>query len=455
MKSNENMLSGSFNRCSAPSQLKITDVRFTDVIGAPMHCTLMKIYTNQGIVGLGEVRDGGNRVYAEMLKSRILGENPCNVEKLFRRIRQFGGPARQGGGVCGIEIALWDLAGKAYGVPVYQMLGGKYRDRIRIYCDTDVEGKHTGLDMGRALKARMDKGFTFLKMDLGLGILRNVPGTVCAPLGLMEEMDAFEGLSWGSGAINDETREAKNRAYDLFNVPHPFTGIHVTEKGLDVLEEYVRDVRSVIGYDVPLAIDHFGHICVEDCIRLCRRIEKYNIAWAEDMIPWQYTDQYKRLSDSTTVPICTGEDIFLAEGFEPLLTSRAVSVIHPDILTSGGILENKRIGDLAERHGVAMAVHMAESPVSAYACVHSVAATQNFYVLENHSVDVPWWDDMVIGAPEKIVENGFIAVPDKPGLGVDDYNDEVIREHLHPAYPELWAETGRWDHVWSHDRLWS
>ncbi|MBQ1366180.1 MAG: mandelate racemase/muconate lactonizing enzyme family protein, partial [Clostridia bacterium] len=109
MKSNENMLSGSFNRCSAPSQLKITDVRFTDVIGAPMHCTLMKIYTNQGIVGLGEVRDGGNRVYAEMLKSRILGENPCNVEKLFRRIRQFGGPARQGGGVCGIEIALWDL----------------------------------------------------------------------------------------------------------------------------------------------------------------------------------------------------------------------------------------------------------------------------------------------------------------------------------------------------------
>ena len=123
MESNENMLSGAFNRCSAPSQLKITDVRFTDVIGAPMHCTLMKIYTNQGIVGLGEVRDGGNRVYAEMLKSRILGENPCNVEKLFRRIRQFGGPARQGGGVCGIEIALWDLAGKAYGVPVYQMLG--------------------------------------------------------------------------------------------------------------------------------------------------------------------------------------------------------------------------------------------------------------------------------------------------------------------------------------------
>ena len=183
------LISSKVNRCSYPSELKITDLRFTDIVGAPMHCTLMKIYTNQGIVGLGEVRDGGNRVYAEMLKSRILGENPCNVEKLFRRVKQFGGPARQGGGVCGIEIALWDLAGKAYGVPVYQMLGGKYRDRIRCYCDTDVEGKHTGVDMGNALKDRMEKGFTFLKMDLGLGILKGIPGTVCAPLGLMEEMN--------------------------------------------------------------------------------------------------------------------------------------------------------------------------------------------------------------------------------------------------------------------------
>ena len=454
-ENNESLLPGTFNRCSAPSQLKITDVRFTDIVGAPMHCTLMKIYTNQGITGLGEVRDGGNRVYAEMLKSRILGENPCNVEKLFRRIRQFGGPARQGGGVCGVEIALWDLAGKAYGVPVYQMLGGKYRDRVRIYCDTDMEGKHTGKDMGLALKARMDRGFTFLKMDLGLGILKEIPGTICAPLGLMEEMNPLEGLSWANSAVPEDLRETRNRAYDLFNVPHPFTGIHVTEKGLDVLEEYVRDVRAVIGYEVPLAIDHFGHIGVEDCIRLCRRIEKYNIAWAEDMIPWQYTDQYRRLSESTTVPVCTGEDIFLAEGFEPLLNARAVSVIHPDILTSGGILENKKIGDLAGRHGVAMAVHMAESPVSAYACVHSVAATENFYVLENHSVDVPWWDSLVLGGPEKIVENGFITVPDKPGLGLDDYNDEVIREHLHPDYPDMWTETSRWDNVWAHDRLWS
>ena len=167
--------------CSHPTQLKITDIRVTDIDGAPKHCPLLKIYTNQGIVGYGEVRDASSRTYALMLKSRLLGENPCNVDKLFRRIQQFGGHSRQGGGVSGIEIALWDLAGKAYGVPLYQLLGGKFRDRVRMYCDTDVEGKHTGTDMGRALKKRMDQGFTFLKMDLGIELLLDEPGTLNAP----------------------------------------------------------------------------------------------------------------------------------------------------------------------------------------------------------------------------------------------------------------------------------
>jgi L-alanine-DL-glutamate epimerase-like enolase superfamily enzyme len=94
-------------------------MRISTIVGAPMRCPLIKISTNQGIEGYGEVRDGASKTYALMLKSRILGENPCNVDKLFRRIKQFGGPARQGGGVCGVELALWDLAGKVYRVPVY------------------------------------------------------------------------------------------------------------------------------------------------------------------------------------------------------------------------------------------------------------------------------------------------------------------------------------------------
>lgn len=443
------------NTNSHPSDLKITDMRFTDIVGAPMHCTLLKIYTNQGIVGLGEVRDGASRMYAAQLKSRILGENPCDVDRLFRRIKQFGGQARQAGGVCGIELALWDLAGKAYGVPVYQMLGGKFRDKIRVYCDTDVNGKHTGSDMGKALKDRMEMGFTFLKMDLGLGILYGEPGAISAPLGLIDEMTRRAVLTAEEKKDPFASRLVRNRQYDTYNVAHPFTGIHVTEKGFDILEHYVADVRAVIGYEVPLAIDHFGHICVEDCIKLCQRIEKYNIAWAEDMIPWQMTSQYVRLRQSTTVPICTGEDIFLKENFRPLLEAGGVSIIHPDLLSSGGILENKKIGDMAQDYGVAMAVHMAETPVTAMAAVHSVASTENFLVCENHSIDVDWWDDISIGTPKKIIQNGYIQVPDRPGLGIDDLNDEVLAAHLHPDFPELWASTDQWDHEWSHDRLWS
>ncbi len=347
----------SVNRSSAPSSLKITDLRVTNINGLPKHCILLKLYTNQGIVGYGEVRDASSATYALMLKSRILGENPLNVEKLFRRIRQFGGPSRQGGGVSGIEIALWDIVGKAYGVPVWQLLGGKYRDRVRVYCDTDVEGRHTGGDMGRALKARMDMGFTFLKMDLGIKLLFGEEGCLNAPEGMLEEIEQYsmKAIRHQKGSIDRELMLGKN--YEVFTVPHYATGIHITEKGLDALEAYVRDVRSVIGCEIPLAVDHLGHIAPEDCIRFGKRLEPYNIAWIEDAAPWQYPAHLKRIADRISIPLCTGEDIWLAENFEPLLSSGAIQVVHPDVMTVGGLGELKRTADLCGRYGAAMAVH--------------------------------------------------------------------------------------------------
>src|SRR5450755_4447715 len=166
---------------SRPSELKITDLRVATVARAPMTCPVIRIDTNQGIYGLGEVRDGASKTYALMLKSRILGENPCNIDKIFRKIKQFGFHARQGGGVCGIEMALWDLAGNAYNVPVYQMLGGKFRDNIRCYADTTESDDP--VEYGQRLKARKDQGFTWLKMDLGIDLLEGIPGTVTSPLG--------------------------------------------------------------------------------------------------------------------------------------------------------------------------------------------------------------------------------------------------------------------------------
>ena len=446
-----------FNTYSSPSDLRITDMRFVDIDEAPKRCTILKIMTNQGICGYGEVRDASSKTYALMLKSRIIGENPCNVDKIFRKIKQFGGPSRQGGGVSGVEIALWDLAGKAYGIPLYQLLGGKFRDEVRVYCDTDVDGKHTGHDMGLALKKRMDMGFTFLKMDLGIGLLLDEPGSLNAPLGYIEEMKTYAShiLNVQGGSVTSDMISKHQKSYSIVTTAHPFTGIHITEKGLDYLENYVREVREVIGYEVPLAIDHFGHVCVEDCIRFAKRMESYNLAWLEDMVPWIYTDQYVRLKNSTTIPICTGEDMYLKEPFERIIKAGGVSVIHPDILTCGGALELKKIADIADEHGVAVAIHMAESPIACMAAVQVAAAMHNILALEFHSVDVPWWADIVTGIPKPIFENGFIKVPDKPGLGFDDLNEEVIREHINPDIPGLWESTDEWNKEFSNDRIWS
>lgn len=409
------------NTHSSPSQLKITDMRLVRVAsGGP----ILKLDTNQGIYGLGEVRDGASGTYALMLKSRIIDENPCNIDKIFRQIKQFGHHARQGGGVCGIEMALMDLTGKAYGVPCYQLAGGKFRDQIRCYSDTPT--LYDPVEMGQKLKERMDSGFTFLKMDVGIGHLRGISGTLSVPSGHL----------------------------DTHNLMHPFTGIRITDKGLQILSEYVGAVREIIGYEVPLALDHFGHIGVEDCIRLARELDQYNLAWLEDMIPWQFTDQYVRLSNACTTPICTGEDIYCKEEFVKLFEAKAIAISHPDIATSGGILETKKIGDLAQEHGIAMAMHMAGTPVCAMASVHCAAATENFLVLENHSVDTPWWDQLVTGLPHPIIQDGYITVPTSPGLGIS-LNEEAVKAHLHPNETGYFLPTTEWDLERSHDRLWS
>ena len=414
------------NTHSRPSDLKITDMRVANLRGAPFRATIIRIDTNQGLSGYGEVRDGGSPTYALMLKSRLLGENPCNVDKLFRKIKQFGHHARQAGGVCGVEMALMDLAGKAYDVPAYQLAGGKFRDRILCYCDTPT--RSDGREMGQLLKERVERGFKFLKMDVGIGLLRGVEDALIAPPGMLESQ----------------------------GIMHPFTGIQITNKGIDILCEYVAQVREVIGYEVPLAVDHFGHIGVESCIRLGKALDQFSLAWYEDMIPWQLADQWQRLAEAVDTPVCTGEDIYLKENFLPLFERRAIAVVHPDLASSGGILETKKIGDLAQDHGIAMALHMAMSPVAALASVHCAAATENFMVLENHSVDqLEQWSSLVEGLPVPLIEDGHIAVPEGPGLGFSGLNEEVLRSFADPEQPEIFGPTDEWDDERPHDRLWS
>jgi len=414
------------NTNSKPSELKITDMRVATIVGAPMRCPIIRIDTNQGVYGLGEVRDGASKNYALVLKRQLLGENPCDVDKVFRKIKQFGGNARQGGGVCGVEMALWDIAGKVYNVPAYQLLGGKFRDQVRCYADT-TESDDPNIFAERLKKRITEKGFTFLKMDLGVDLVEKEAGMLTRPLG------------------------TNSREY--FNTQHMFTGMELTPRGVEAMANFVARVREVIGMDVPLAADHFGHIGVNSCIRLGKALEKYNMAWLEDMVPWQYPELLKQIHDAVDIPILTGEDIYLKEGFEKLCAMHAVDIIHPDLATSGGLMETKKIGDMAQSYGVPMAMHFAGTPVSFMANVHCAAATENFIALEHHSVDIPWWEDLVQG-DKPLFNKGFAKVPDRPGLGVT-LNDEVMKAHLDPNDKGYFEPTPDWDRDRVNDRLWS
>jgi L-alanine-DL-glutamate epimerase-like enolase superfamily enzyme len=430
------------SRYSAPADLKITDMRYatTTVLG---RTSIIRIDTNQGIYGLGEVRDGADERYALMLKSRLLGQNPCNVEQIFKSIRQFGGQSRQAGGVCGVEMALWDICGKAYNVPCWQLLGGRYRDKIRLYADTPEAGSPE--EQKKLMNYRInDQGYTWLKMDLGIGELKGIPGAL------------VNSKFWENAQGNLAQWGDQSNYQSYGNTLHPFTQIQITDKGLDELAKLVDTVRGMLGYDIPLATDHYGHFDYNNGIRLGRAVEKYRLAWLEDIVSWEYTDQWKTMTEALETPTLTGEDIYLLKNFKPLIDARAVDIVHPDLASSGGLLETKRIGDYAEEHGIAMAMHQAGTPVSFMANVHCAAATQNFLALEHHSIDLPWWESLVKTTDgRKLITKGFANLPlSAPGLGIE-LNDEVVKQHLHPSDKSYFEPTPQWNEKRSHDRIFS
>jgi L-alanine-DL-glutamate epimerase-like enolase superfamily enzyme len=335
---------------------------------------------------------------ALILKAHILGRNPLEIESILANLRQFAGQGRMGGGYSAVDMALHDIAGKVYGVPAWRLIGARKRDRIRIYCDTT--GHKDPKIYGTRMLQRKQMGFTFFKMDLYTSMVEDRPG-----------------------AVNE------NGA--------------ATEKGLKYLCEYIAAVRDAIGWDAPLAADHFGRLSVNDAIRYARAFEPYQLAWAEDLVPWKNWRGLKAIADASTTPVLTGEDVFgLEGGFLDMIDNQAVDIIQPDAETSGGLRETKIIADYADMHGIPTVLHFAGSPVGCMASVHAAATLRNFLCMENHAVDMPWWSDLVIGLPKPIVQKGYIEVPDKPGLGVE-LNEAVIKEHL--RYPGYFEPTPTFD----------
>jgi len=420
------------NTHSSPSDLKITDMRVA-VVASNYDYPIIRLDTNQGIYGLGEVRDAGHKENALQYKSILLGQNPCNVDMIFRHIKHYGGPGREGGGVSGIELALWDLVGKVYGVPCYQFLGGKYRERIRIYADTPQPAQPTPEAYAARVKGRKDMGITFIKFDVGLHVLEGYvkDGVVGTPT----KYEYGLGRWWGARGT---------------------VGTQLTDKGIARFVEIVAKVRETVGWEIPLAVDHFGPITVKDGIRLGRALEPYSLSWMEDILPWWDVEGNCQVTRAINVPTLNGEDIYLLDGWREMIEKRAIDIIQPDLLTAGGMLETKKIADYADAHGLMTVLHFAASPIAFMANLHCAAAIPNFIALEHHGLDLPFWKDLVTGLDDPLIVDGYVKVPEKPGLGVD-LNLDGIKANLRPP-SGLFEPTDEWNTpklgFWQPDRRW-
>ncbi|HTJ56048.1 MAG TPA: mandelate racemase/muconate lactonizing enzyme family protein [Devosiaceae bacterium] len=397
------------NTFSSPSDLRITDMRLA-VVAANYDYPIIRIDTNQGVYGLGEVRDAGHASNALQFKSMLIGQNPANVDMIFRAIKRYGNWGREGGGVSGIEIALWDLVGKVYGVPCYQFLGGKYREKVRIYGDTPTPDNPTVDDFVKAVQGRVAKGLTFVKFDLRPSLFETRDNAL---IGHDARYDIpFEDGKW-------------------FKTPMANRGVKLTQRSIEAAAEVVSAVRKAVGTDIQLCVDHFGegYMSSDEVIRFGRALEQYDLAWIEDPVRFYDTAGHKKVADALLTPIAAGENLYLREGFREAIKTRAYDILHPDLLSSGGMLETKRIADDGEEESIPTALHCAGSPIGFMANIHCAAAISSFIACEHHGLDLPFWHGLVTGWDEDYLAGGYVKVPEKPGLGID-LNLEAVEENL-------------------------
>jgi L-alanine-DL-glutamate epimerase-like enolase superfamily enzyme len=392
-----------------PSNLRITDIRGC-TIASNYDYPIIRIYTNQDIHGLGEVRDMGYLGEALVLKPLLIGKDPLDIEGILESIRPWAGNGRSGGGFSAVDMALLDIAGKALGVPAYKIIGNKLRDKIPIYGDTDANADVA--IYARRAKIRVQKfGLKHLKMDLRPWLIQNKEGAMAG------------------------------------GIP--------TAKGIEYWGEYVDAVREAIGPNVSLGSDHFGRMTVESGIMLGEAMAKgaRKMAYIEDVIGFlspNAIEMMKQITAKSPTPTLGYEDLFGFDGFRPFINQNAVSIIHCDMETSGGILETKKIADYACRFGVKTMFHQAGSPIGAVASIHCACTLRDFICMENHAMDIPWWEDLVTGIEKPLIKNGHYNVPEKPGLGVE-LNDEVARKYLRE--PQYLSKNGYFEPTPEFDQL--
>ncbi|MBV8912962.1 MAG: mandelate racemase/muconate lactonizing enzyme family protein [Acetobacteraceae bacterium] len=377
--------------------MKITDLRCATIGRHPV----VRILTDTGIDGLGPVEHFKPAIkpYVLLLKDALIGEDPTNVERVMLRIRQRGAFKPFGAAVSAVEIALWDIAGKAVGLPVHKLLGGKVRDRVRVY-NGAIRERMTSFepedfaDSVRKMKAA-PHGFTIVKQGIGFHS------------GMKDAMPNFHYGEKRTGAWHGWIERGP-----------------MTERGLRRIVDCVAAMKEVLGDEIGLALDCGPGMMPADALRLAKAVERFNLMWLEDMISGDYTpfvnaDVYRDITHATSTPIHTGEQIYLRQNCKSLIESHAVNVIGPDPCDVGGIAELKWIAEYADLHGILMAPHgTGDGPIGLAALVQVCATLPDNYIAFELPGPDPAWDGALLGLPDPIAQDGFISVWDTPGLGV-------------------------------------
>lgn len=378
--------------------MKITDLKCAVIGKNP----IVRVVTDEGIDGYAEVEPSKDYLKPHILfyKDYIVGEDPTNVARVMMKIRRMGSFKPWGSAVSAIEMALWDIAGKAAGVPVYKLLGGKVRDKVQVYNGAvrfpleGYEPEHYAANMEK-MKASPEK-FSIIKQGVAFHgpMAANVPD-----------------FAYGD---------------DLKGAGHRMNKAPLTERGLKHIVACVEAMKDVLGDEIGLALDCGPGFTVPDAIRLAQAVEPLHVMWLEDMltgdyVPWVAPDSYREVTRATSTPIHTGEQIYLRENFKDLIEQKAVNIIGPDPCDVGGIAELKWIAEYADLHGILMAPHGTGDGLLGLAALVQVAATmpQNYIAFEYPTGKPDWWHDIVTGLPNPIVEDSFIEVWDRPGMGVD------------------------------------
>lgn len=383
-----------------PLNLKITDVKtFLVDGGGDENFAFVKVYTNQGITGLGEatLAAKGATIAAaiEEHKRYLVGKDPTEIERHWRGM--FIGPRYRGGpilmsAIAAIDIALWDILGQVLGRPIWQLLGGKARDKVRLYCH---EGYLRRISHRKKRKPKSEQE------ELDQWRQRKEEGWTCVKGG-------------------------------FYPGGHPINHRESIRKGV----EHLAKVREVVGPDFDIIVEAHGKPTPSTAVEFCKRVEPFHPLWVEEVtqLENEVLQEVRYIREHSDVPLATGERLTTRFDFAPLCSEMLVNVIMPDVVHVGGITELRRIAALADAFRVEVSPHNPQSEVSTLASMHVCMATPNCTILEIGSGQDPFWDDLFYGGHFSY-DKGYGNPPSRPGLGVD--LDEKIAAR-YPYEPKNW-----------------